>query len=65
MRHSTCWKSAALVCLFSSLLAAQTSFTVDVPLPPGTVGVPYTFNFGEGLEDIPTSLPGIDISFSF
>jgi len=40
-------------------LAAQTA-----PLPPGTVGVPYSFNFGEGFENFP-GIPEFTFSFLF
>lgn len=35
-----------------------------IPLPPAALGVPYSFDLGEGLNAIPP-IPGLDFSFSF
>ena len=52
----------AVVLLTAAGLAAQ---TFDFPLGNIPVGVPYSLNFGEGLDQIPTDIPGFEFSFTF
>ena len=48
-------------------LAAQSFDLPPIPLPLGNIpaGVPYSINFGQGLEQIPTNIEGIQFSFTF
>src|SRR5438874_13549071 len=60
-------KLLAGVLLMAGGLAAQSFDLPPIPLPLGTIpaGVPYSLNFGEGFEQIPTIIPGIQFSFNF
>ena len=51
------------VVLFSAALCAQPP---DIPTQ-ATVGVPFTFDFGQGFRDIPipTDIPGFSFTYSF
>src|SRR5258706_9475981 len=48
------------VLLFAALLSAQPPIPSDA-----TVGVPYTLDFGQGFRDLPGSIEGISITYSF
>jgi uncharacterized protein (TIGR03437 family) len=51
---------SACVLLFAALLSAQPSIPADA-----TVGVPYSADFGSELRDLPGSIEGISITYSF
>src|SRR5712691_10670580 len=46
--------------LFMAMLSAQPPVPTDA-----TVGVPYTFDFGSELRDIPGSIEGVSFTYSF
>jgi uncharacterized protein (TIGR03437 family) len=55
---------AYLLLVTAGLSAQQQTITDNVALPPGTVGTPYTINFGEGLQNIPAT-PDISLTWGF
>ena len=59
--HPVLRSALVSVLLFPAVLSAQLSN----PNSDATVGVPYTFDFGSDLRDIPTSIEGISITYSF
>lgn len=62
MRSMSRILTACLLLILAAFAASAQTETFD--LPPGTVGVPYTLNFGEGFEGL-TSIPGFEFSYSF
>src|SRR5258705_5019710 len=46
--------------MFAAVLSAQPPTSADA-----TVGVPYTLDFGSDLRDLPTSIEGISITYTF
>jgi uncharacterized protein (TIGR03437 family) len=67
IQQQAMWKCTLvciLACLSVGVLGAQT-----YPLPDGTIGVPYSIDFGQGLSELASELStlgsGIEFSYSF
>ena len=65
VKQRAMWKRTLFclaACFSVGVLQAQT-----YPLPPGTVGVPYSIDFGQGLSEVASEFAaaGLDASFTY
>jgi uncharacterized protein (TIGR03437 family) len=63
VQQQAMWKCTLvcmLACLSVGVLGAQT-----IPLPDGTVGVPYSIDFGQGLSELASELSGSGDVFTY